>query len=50
MVEKGLIYERTEWKKIVWKRAWSLEDTFWRIERNEMQRSLDILCVVLPIP
>ena len=34
MVERGHIYDKVAWKKIVWAQAWSLEDTLWKIEYN----------------
>ena len=49
MIERGHVYEKTAWKKIIWDRAWSLEDTFWRGECN-LQRNLDLISVINPNP
>ena len=40
MVEKGQIFCKSLWKKIVWERAWALKDIFWRIE-CKMLKCLD---------
>ena len=45
MVERDHVYEKSVWKKIIWDRAWSLEDTYWRIETH-LKRELDILSEV----
>ena len=49
MIERGHVYEKATWKKIIWDRAWSLEDTFWRVECN-LQRNLDLISVINPSP
>ena len=49
MVELGYYYEKSVWKKMVWEKAWSLEDTYWRIEIN-LKRNLDILSSVNASP
>ena len=48
MIENHHFYPKSVWKNIVWKRAWALEDMYWRIERH-MHRSLDLLSGVSPI-
>ena len=48
MIENHHFYPKLVWKNIVWKRAWALEDMYWRIERH-MHRSLDLLSGVSPI-
>ena len=47
MVDRDNIYEKSVWKRLVWERAWSLEDTFWNIE-VQLKRNLDILSEVNP--
>ena len=42
MIERDRMYEKNTWKKLVWDRAWSLEDTFWRLEVN-LKKELGIL-------
>ena len=49
MIERDHMYEKNTWKKLVWDRAWSLEDTFWRIEVN-LKKELKILSNVNPSP
>ena len=45
MVERDHFYEKSVWEKMIWDRAWSLEDTYWRIETH-LKRELDILSEV----
>ena len=45
MVERDHVYEKNVWKKMIWDRAWSLKDTYWRIETH-LKRELDILSEV----
>ena len=47
MVERGHLYEKSTWKKLIWDKAWSLENLYWRIEAN-LSRSLDVLTLVNP--
>ena len=42
MIEKNHFYPKTMWKEKTWKRAWELEDVYWRIERL-LHRNLDLL-------
>ena len=35
-------YSKSQWKAMVWKRGWELEDTYWKIEKR-LHRSLDLL-------
>ena len=47
MIENRHYYPKSVWKSIVWKRAWALEDLYWRIEKL-LHRSLDLLSGVSP--
>ena len=49
MVERGHFYEKSIWKKLIWDKAWTLENLYWRIETN-LSRSLDVLSLVNPNP
>ena len=49
MVERGHIYQKSVWKKMVWDRAWSIEDMFWKVEYR-LQRSLDLVSATNPGP
>ena len=37
------------WKNLVWERAWSLEEMYWRIEYR-LQKSLDLVRAINPNP
>ena len=45
MVERDYSYDKSVWKRIVWEKAWHLEDVFWRIEVN-LRTSLDVISMV----
>ena len=45
MVERNHFYQKGHWRKMVWERAWSLEDVFWKIEYR-LRRSLDLISSV----
>ena len=49
MVERDQMYQKSVWKKMVWDRAWSLEEMVWRIEYR-LQKSLDLVCSINPNP
>ena len=48
MIENHYFYPKLVWRNIVWKRAWALEDLYWRIEKH-LHRSLDLLSGVNPV-
>ena len=45
MVERNHFYQKGLWKKVVWERAWSLEDMTWRKEYR-LRKSLDLISSV----
>ena len=47
MVERNLWYTKSAWKDNVWKKGWTLEDTYWRIE-SAMHRSMNLMYNVCP--
>ena len=49
MVERDHLYQKSTWKKIVWDRAWSLEDMFWKVEYM-LQKSLDLVSSINSSP
>ena len=42
MVERQHLYSKEVWRDMVWKRGWTLEDTYWKIE-FQLHKNLDIL-------
>ena len=49
MIERDHIYDKATWRKLVLARAWSLEDTFWKVECN-LYRNLDMISAINPSP
>ena len=49
MVERDHLYQKSTWKKMVWERAWSLEDMFWKVEYM-LHKSLDLVSSINPSP
>ena len=49
MVERDHMYQKSVWKRMVWDRAWSLENMAWRIEYR-LQQSLDLVSAINPNP
>ena len=47
MVLRGHQYAKCEWRKIVWNRGWSLEDTHWSLEAR-LYKDLDLIARVCP--
>ena len=42
MVRQGHYWPKAEWKKKIWKRAWELDECYWRV-RVRCHHSLDLL-------
>ena len=42
MVLRGQMYSKSLWKTMVWKRGWSLEDTYWRLDAR-LHKELDLI-------
>ena len=42
MVLRGHMYPKSVWKRMVWERGWSLDDTFWSLEAR-LHKELDLL-------
>ena len=49
MVLRGHQYAKGEWRKIVWNRGWSLEDTHWSLE-SRLYKDLNLFVSVCPSP
>ena len=49
MTTRGHVYPKSVWKKMVWDRGWSLEDTHWCLEAR-LHRELDLLIRIYPKP
>ena len=49
MVLRGHLYTKSVWKRMVWTRGWSLEDTHWRLEAR-LYKELDLLTRICPNP
>ena len=49
IVERDQMCQKNVWRKLVWERAWSLEDMYWRIE-YKLQKSLDLVSAINPNP
>ena len=49
MVLRGHQYAKDEWRKIVWIRGWSLEDTHWSLEAR-LYKDLDLIVRDCPSP
>ena len=42
IVERDHLYDKHTWKRMIWEKAWSLEDAFWQVECR-IHKSLDLL-------
>ena len=49
MTTRGHVYPKSVWKKRVWDRGWSLEDTYWCLEAR-LHREPDLLIRICPNP
>ena len=47
MILRGYTYPKSIWKRMVWERGWSLDDTFWSLEAR-LHKELDLLVRVCP--
>ena len=49
MVERNQMYPKSIWKKMVWDKAWAIENMSWRIEYR-LRKSLDLVSAINPSP
>ena len=49
MVDRNHMYQKSVWKRLVWERAWSLDEMMWKIEYR-LQKTLDLVCAINPNP
>ena len=49
MVLRGHMFSKEVWKRMVWDRGWSLEDTYWSLEAR-LYKDLDLIVRVCSRP